>query len=451
MSCWVRTNVSTDASAPQLATISRHRSTSASSEAGVAEGALQCRPFHRRRQVEGAQHEHGALAFAQIRCAALAGDGGVAEQAEHVVAHLEGHANGVAIGGESTCRCRVVHAGEGMPDGQRASDRVTPGLQQRHPSSGRVVGGIEAIQAQVEVLPGHDLHSQRRERSPGALQHVDRQRSAIDEIVGPHEGEIAGEDRRARAVPLGIPRQPPVVMHAGESALRCRPAAATMRAVHHVVVEQGEGVQHLHGGGDVEHAGILGPAGSAMAPVDERRAQALAAGGDQPGDLRGDVTQARVEGDELGHLLGEVVGEDQLDRVLDGVQRVACPSVDQRGHGIDGCIQAGVVEPREPVARCGLQRVQLGDLTDRPRAERPRLAASTRPQCIPLDPLGIADLGRVQRQFPVELADDDRADLVLDDAVVHHRAVREVGDGEADVPRGRAKLLTQATADGGAE
>ena len=83
-----------------------------------------------------------------------------------------------------------------------------------------------------------------------------------------------------------------------------------LRPVHDVVVEQGEGVQHLDRCGDVENAGFVGGAGRSVAPVNERRAEALAAGRDQRGDLGGNVGEAGVDGDEFGGPLRDVAVEE---------------------------------------------------------------------------------------------------------------------------------------------
>ena len=80
---------STWACAPESSTIARIRSTSPGESAG-AEGGVELGRRGRRSSVEGEGDEHGALALDQVIAGGLAGDDGVAEDAEQVVAELEG-------------------------------------------------------------------------------------------------------------------------------------------------------------------------------------------------------------------------------------------------------------------------------------------------------------------------------------------------------------------------
>ncbi len=79
-------------------------------------------------RLPGESDEHGALAFAKVIARGLAGDGGVAEDAEHVVAELERHAERMT---ESTQGCELVGvgAGEGRPQEQRLLDAVSGRFQ----------------------------------------------------------------------------------------------------------------------------------------------------------------------------------------------------------------------------------------------------------------------------------------------------------------------------------
>ena len=88
---------STDASAPQSAITSQQRSASRSLDDRGIEVVLEEGALHRRAEGEGAQHEHGALALTQVLGTVLARAVAVTEQAEHVVAHLERHAERVAV------------------------------------------------------------------------------------------------------------------------------------------------------------------------------------------------------------------------------------------------------------------------------------------------------------------------------------------------------------------
>ena len=74
------------------------------------------------------------------------------------------------------------------------------------------------------------------------------------------------------------PRQPAAVVAVAVDEVRGRRSPAHRRAVHHVVVDEGEGLQQLEGGAGVDDAGVVGVAARAdEAPVAERRAQPLAA------------------------------------------------------------------------------------------------------------------------------------------------------------------------------
>ena len=106
----------------------------------------------------------------------------------------------------------------------------------------------------------------------------------VEQRVGVDEGQVADEDGEALAEAARPRRRSAGGVHgvledAGASTGR---APAGDAAVHHVVVDEGEGVQQLEGGAGVDDPGV---AGSAPAPDGtpeaERRAQPLAAGRDE--------------------------------------------------------------------------------------------------------------------------------------------------------------------------
>ena len=75
------------------------------------------------------------------------------------------------------------------------------------------------------------------------------------------------------------------------------------RAVHDVVVDQGEGVEQLEGGAGVDHRGVVRvAAGADVGPVAERRPQPLAAGHDQVGHGVDDLGEVGVDVDPPGPL-----------------------------------------------------------------------------------------------------------------------------------------------------
>jgi hypothetical protein len=96
-----------------------------------------------------------------------------------------------------------------------------------------------------------------------------------------------------------------------------RLAAPGVRAVHHVVVDQRARLhqfQRRHGGDHVGAMGTVGAAGTAVAPVRERRPQPLAAAEQQDaGRLEHGRQRRRVDRGEPLALPGEERGERGMD------------------------------------------------------------------------------------------------------------------------------------------
>ena len=133
---------------------------------------------------------------------------GVAERADHVVAHLEGVAERQAVGAQrgQQRRRRASGDGEHRAEVQRALDRVLAALV-----AGDALGLGEAPLAlhgaeDVEVLADVELDAQLVPQRP----HLGRR--AGQQLVGEHEGEVADEDRHAlaEAARLAGPRRAPV-------------------------------------------------------------------------------------------------------------------------------------------------------------------------------------------------------------------------------------------------
>ena len=138
--------------------------------------------------------------------------------------------------------------------------------------------------------------------------------SADEELVGKHERQVADEDRRALAEPAGLPRPAGQSMRVGVHGMRRRLATTARGVVHHVVVEQGEGMHQFERRPCVDHALIVGgPSGADEAPLAERWAEALASGLDHSADLVERPGQVGVErcpapplgGDEADHPVGD--------------------------------------------------------------------------------------------------------------------------------------------------
>ena len=227
------------------------------------------------RSPQGGGIEHGGLPLAEVLPDRLPRHRRVAEHPEQVVPQLEGLAQRKPEG-------RQWLSEVGQPPGQggaqvegalhgvlaRLVARDAPGLLLADPSP----HGAD----EVEVLAHVDLDAQLVEdlecvRWGGGQQ-----------PVGVHEGQVAHQDRHALAEPASF--APPAVegvalLEGDVDGVGPPPEGG---AVHDVVVDQGEGVQHLQGGPTVGDEGIAGVAsGAGERPVAERRAQALAAGQDQ--------------------------------------------------------------------------------------------------------------------------------------------------------------------------
>ena len=91
-------------------------------EVRVAQGGEQRRTLGVRGEVEGPPTSTCACP-PEVVATALAGDGGVTEQAEHVVAHLEGQPHGVAVGRQGVGGAAPSSSAEG--GAPAASGRVT--------------------------------------------------------------------------------------------------------------------------------------------------------------------------------------------------------------------------------------------------------------------------------------------------------------------------------------
>ena len=87
------------------------------------------------------------------------------------------------------------------------SGRVTvyrPDFKQRDAAGGLRIGRRAAVEAEVQVLAGHHLEAQRGEDlpKPGSCGRSDGR--GVEQAIRPDEGQIAGQDRCARAEPRRV-------------------------------------------------------------------------------------------------------------------------------------------------------------------------------------------------------------------------------------------------------
>jgi hypothetical protein len=118
----------------------------------------------------------------------------------------------------------------------------------------------------------------------------------LEEHVGVDEGEVAHQDGHALAEPAGLADPAALLVPVGEDQVGGPLAPPGGRAVHDVVVEEGERLEQLE-----RRAGVDGPlvlrraAGPHEAPEAERRPEPLPAGQQQRGERVERVGEAVVE------------------------------------------------------------------------------------------------------------------------------------------------------------
>ncbi len=178
-----------------------------------------------------------------------------------------------------------------------------------------------AGQPQVQVLAGHDLGAQLREDAAGPLHRREREPRELQQLVGPDERQVTGQDPAADTEPGGVAQQPRAHVLLGQRGVHRGQAAPRLGAVHDVVVHQRERVQQLDGGAGHEHLVVVRGARRPVPPVDERRPQALATRGDQRGNGLPHRPQRGVEVVELGNLGLQELGQKRVDRPRDAVER----------------------------------------------------------------------------------------------------------------------------------
>jgi hypothetical protein len=104
----------------------------------------------------------------------------------------------------------------------------------------------------------------------------------------------------------------------GEVDMNRGAAPPQARAVHHVVVEEGESVEQLEGGSGVDDRGVgWSTAGPDVGPVAEGRSEPLAAVEDEPLQGFDRRAQLRVDQPPPGGLAGQQSVDPGLDRRRD--------------------------------------------------------------------------------------------------------------------------------------
>ena len=151
-----------------------------------------------------------------------------------------------------------------------------------------------------------------------------RQAGGGEQLLGPVEAEVSGEDRPGDAEAVGVARPGLVGVPGGERPVRGRLAAAGVAVVHDVVVDQGRRLEELHRRREADQGGGVRLAGGAVAPVQEGGPQPLAAREQRP---HGGEQLLRVGADLGQHPgLGRELGVDALLHAgaqAGGVERVA--------------------------------------------------------------------------------------------------------------------------------
>ena len=174
---------------------------------------------------------------------------------------------------------------------------------------------------------------------------------ARNHVLGPHQGQVAGEDRHRFTEVRRIPLQPAVPVPGLHRTVDGGGAAPGVRGIDDVIVDEGTGLDELQAGGGVEHGlqilgaalrpqtcGETGPGierTDPLATVEHEAAEML----DRFGDRCADASDLRFAGleealqavlDHPGDVLeGEIGGiecqGESFARVVPVVQRGRCP------------------------------------------------------------------------------------------------------------------------------
>ena len=188
----------------------------------------------------GHRQQRRGLALAQIVADRLARAYLVAECPEDVVTHLERVAERQAVGRQ--CRnelTRSLGRGEQRPEVEGSFDRVLAALVAGDPLGGDDaafrLGGTEDVEELTHVEFDPQLVPDLQSLTRGAAQ----------ELIGIDEREVADEDGHTLTESAGLADPSVLAVQIGVAQMRRALTTTNRRAVHHVVVEQGEGVEQF--------------------------------------------------------------------------------------------------------------------------------------------------------------------------------------------------------------
>ena len=231
---------------------------------GIADDRIEELAIRAGEGVAGNVQHDGALAFAQVFADGLTGDGGVAEDTEQVILHLESDAHG----------CGVLL--EGRLDG--AGGIGQQGAEQQRAAHG-IAAGLQSVERldlthasdDIDLLAADDVLLDLGEQRQGADHAIRGCVEAREHIERQGGGVVASEDRG------GISELPGAVVSA-QHRRDTRSAAAKVVAVHPVVVHEQVGLEQLERDSRVERRifGVRVIMGQ-IADQDERRTQAFSA------------------------------------------------------------------------------------------------------------------------------------------------------------------------------
>ena len=323
--------------------------------------------------VPGQSQPHRALALAQIVSGGFAGDPRRAEDAQFVVAQLEGDADllaedGQVLGG----RAGRVHSGQEGADEQRVAHRI-PGRLMAHDRQGVVVhpsrgdrgilppGQRQVLTAHVEELAqgnlgGHGIEggSGVSGRSMVGLRGGVRTRQGAHLLTGQGQQEVAEQDGAVGPEGLRTPQPAACLVVPGEGAVCREQPPPGVGPVHEVVVDQGAGLVELERRTQVDGVGsdqplcpVLRGGQESAADRAQHSAHALAPAEDASGGLE----QLR-RGRPQALPAPTAHGQDFLQTVLDGGTDAA-QGRRQRAHDRQSRRRTGFVASSNGFRPCG--------------------------------------------------------------------------------------------------
>ena len=168
--------------------------------------------------------KHSALAFPQVIPGRLSRDGGISEDAQHVVAQLVGDPERKSEGSKRGDLSRRS-APECCANRERCLDAVLGRLVDDHPvSPGKRlsfgIGSPRVFLEDVEILPGSNLgaHGRKFGAASGSGRSIDEHRcAAIEQFIAPAEEQVAEQQCGGATEGGGIPLEATVSMDRLES------------------------------------------------------------------------------------------------------------------------------------------------------------------------------------------------------------------------------------------